>query len=125
LVTLIHEAVQSGCRLLPACKETEVSLRTYRRWVQGKSPLRADQRPEAIRQEPTNKLSDEEVNAILAVCSQQDYASLPPSQIVPKLADQGIYLASESSFYRILHAHDQVHHRGRSRAKEGRSAPTS
>jgi putative transposase len=44
---------------------------------------------------------------------------------VPKLADKGIYLASESSFYRILRAHDQVHHRGRSRAKEKRSAPTS
>jgi putative transposase len=125
LVKLIQEAVQSGCRLVPACEETEVSLRTYRRWVQGKSPLRADQRPEAIRPEPTNKLSDEEVNAILAVCNQREYASLPPSQIVPKLADQGMYLASESSVYRILHEHGQVHLRGRSRVREGRSAPTS
>jgi len=111
--------------LNPACKETEISLRTYRRWVQADGQVRADQRPEATRPEPKNKLSIEEIEAILVVCNQPEYASLPPSQIVPKLADKGIFLASESSFYRTLHAHSQVHHRGRSRAVEKRSAPTS
>src|SRR5690606_33920869 len=57
--------------------------------------------------------SDQEKEQILAVCNSAEHQSLPPSQIVPRLADQGIYIASESSFYRVLRAQDQVHHRGR------------
>ena len=49
---------------------------------------------------------------MLDVCNSQEFASLPPSQIVPRLADQGRYPASESSFYRILRAADQQHRRG-------------
>lgn len=44
---------------------------------------------------------------------------------MPRLADNGIYLASESTFYRILRRHGQVHHRGRSRAPVTLSKPTS
>jgi transposase InsO family protein len=44
---------------------------------------------------------------------------------VPKLADQGQYLASESSFYRILRASGQQHHRGRAKAPVKRKLPTS
>lgn len=40
----------------------------------------------------------------MKVCAAPEYSSLPPSQIVPALADQGIYLASESTFYRVLRA---------------------
>lgn len=109
----------------PACKEVQISLRTYRRWLDANGQVRADRRPDALRPEPKNKLSNDEIEAILIVCNLPEYASLPPSQIVPKLADKGVYMASESSFYRILHTHSQVHHRGRSRAVQKRSAPTS
>lgn len=51
---------------------------------------------------PGNKLSAEERKQILAVANSEEFASLPPSQIVPALTDQGVYLASESSFYRVL-----------------------
>ncbi len=51
--------------------------------------------------------------------------SLPPSQIVPRLADQRRYLASESSFYRILRAADQQHRRGRSQPPRHVPVPTS
>ncbi|WP_432692541.1 hypothetical protein [Morganella morganii] len=40
-----------------------------------------------------NKLSPDEEQQILTVCHQPEYASLPQPQIVPKLADKGIYLA--------------------------------
>jgi transposase InsO family protein len=53
---------------------------------------------------------------ILAVCNSPQYKSLPPSQIVPRLADKGAYIASEASFYRVLRAHGQNNHRGRARA---------
>lgn len=54
---------------------------------------------------------------MLDVCNQPEYASLPPSQIVPKLADDGTYLASESTVYRILKAEGQLNQRGRARKR--------
>ena len=74
---------------------------------------------------PHNKLHDEEVAAVLTVCNQAAHASLPPSQIVPRLADEGIYLASESTFYRLLKANRQLHHRGRAKQAQKRKAPTT
>ena len=116
--------MESGSRLKPACQEAELSLRTYRRWsVEG--VVQQDKRPDAKRPVPMNKLSADETEEIVAVCNEPLFASLPPSQIVPKLADQGRYIASESSFYRILKDKDQLHHRGRTRTVEKRSAPTS
>lgn len=73
----------------------------------------------AIHPAPTNRLSVEEEQQIRDICHQPEYASLPPSQIVPRLADKGIYLASESTFYRVLRRYGEVHHRGR-RIKPGR-----
>jgi len=112
-VELIDEARGNGARLEPACRALHITSRTYQRWTHG-GELRADRRPEAVRPPPGNKLSSDERERVLSVCHDPAYASLPPGQIVPKLADQGVYIASESSFYRILHEADEQHHRGRS-----------
>jgi putative transposase len=82
----------------------------------------SDRRPQATRPAPLNKLSKIEVQTILNVANAPEYASLPPSQIVPKLADKGLYHGSESSFYHVPLAYDQVHYRGRSRVVQKRSA---
>ena len=110
-VALIVDAVTAGARCGKACSELEISDRTLRRWTKD-SQIHADQRPLVPRPEPANKLSAAERTAVLDVCNSKEFASLPPSQIVPKLADQGCYLASESSFYRILRADGQQQHRG-------------
>jgi hypothetical protein len=91
-VTLINEAVTAGARRAKACAELEISDRTLRRWTKN-GQVRSDQRPLVPRPEPANKLSAVERTAVLAVCNSEEFASLPPSQIVPKLADQGRYLA--------------------------------
>ena len=122
MVGFIKEAVAEGCRLKPACEEAEISLRTYRRWIVDGTVI-ADKRPDAIKPEPVNKLSETERAAIINTCNQPEYASLPPSQIVPKLADSGCYIASESSFYRVLKEFNQIQHRGRSQEKKKRPAP--
>lgn len=111
--TLIEEARRHGARLRPACAQLGLSVRTYLRWTQ-EGALKADGRPQAQRPEPANKLTGEERTRVLALCHQPAYASLPPGQIVPQLADQGEYIASESTFYRILRGADEQHHRGRS-----------
>jgi len=71
-----------------------------------------------------HRLSHQERQQIVAVCNEPQYASLPPTQIVPALGDQGAFVASESSFYRVLRAHKQVHRRGRARPpQEPRPVP--
>ncbi|MBJ7275781.1 transposase [Marinobacter salarius] len=92
-------------------------MRTYRRWFR-EGAVQSDKRPEAVRPSPANRLSEVERQRILSTCNSARYESLPPSQIVPSLMDEGLYLASESSFYRILKAHNQLNHRGQSLAPQ-------
>jgi len=115
-VMLIDEAVQSGARLFRACAELGLCQRTYRRWTAMEGAIKADGRPEAQRPKPANALSEAERQKLVTLACQPEFASLPPSQIVPVLADRGEYYASESSFYRVLKAHNLQHHRGRASA---------
>jgi len=115
VVTLIKEARQAGARQRQACGVLELSNRTYQRWV--KDGVISDRRVTAMRPTPANKLSDEERRQIIDVCNTSAYSHLPPYHIVPRLADEGRYLASESSFYRILKAANKLTHRGRLKSK--------
>ena len=110
-IELIDEATSSGARLFKACQEMDMSVRTYQRWT-STDEVKADGRPSAVRPVPGNRLSQAERAAIVEVVNRPEYQSLPPSQIVPDLADQGHYIASESSFYRVLRDHQMVQHRG-------------
>lgn len=59
----------------------------------------------------------------MEIVNSKEYASLPPTQIVPKLADEDKYIASESSFYRVLREQKMLTHRGK--AKPGAPRPLS
>ena len=102
-VVLINDAITAGARRAKACSALEISDRTLRRWTKD-GHVQPDLRPLVPRPEPANKLNAAERAAVLEACNSTEFASLPPCQIVPKLADQGRYLASESSFYRMPHA---------------------
>jgi putative transposase len=93
--------MKDGCNLNAVCNETEINLRTYRRELCG-DKITVDKRPDAIRPEPSNKLSEQEHQRIIETCNEPAYANLSPSQIVPILLDNGIFHASESSYYRML-----------------------
>jgi putative transposase len=88
LVGYIQKAVTEGSRIEPACGEADISLRTYRRWAKGGNIV-ADKRPDAVRAAPANKLSKDERDTFVKAVNQSEYVSPPPSQIVPRLADQG------------------------------------
>jgi putative transposase len=120
---LIEEAKEAGARESATCQEIGVSQRTLQRWRSEGAP-QEDQRPLAKRPVPCNKLNEEETMAVIDTANQPEFKSLPPSQIVPILADRGVYLASESTFYRILRSHDLQHHRGRSGKPVTRPAST-
>ena len=119
---MIKEARQSGARLKQACEVVGITDRTYQRWLSNNN-VKEGQRPYADRPEPTNKLTKEEYNSVIKVANLPQYADLPPSQIVPALADKGIYIASESTMYRILKNENMQHHRGRSKGPSKLKVP--
>ncbi|MGF1614492.1 MAG: hypothetical protein ACFCVA_11450 [Gammaproteobacteria bacterium] len=82
-------------------------------------------RPECLRKAPANKLSEVEREQIIETCNSQAFNALPPSQIVPILADQGESLASESSFYRVLRSEGPLEHRGKARAPRKVAKPAA
>jgi len=113
--TFIEQACAAGARREQACQLLGLSARTLQRWREA-GAIRADARPTAAHgRVPANRLSAAEREAILQVVNQPAFAHLPPSQIVPALADQGRYLASESTLYRVLRDNDQLKPRGKSR----------
>ena len=119
-IELIAEAVSSGARKGKACEALDITLRTLQRW--GKPGGLQDSRKSAVK-EPVNKLSNEERQEIIEICNRPEYASLPASQIVPAMADKGEYIASESTFYRVLREEGQVNHRGRASAPKNVRKP--
>ena len=124
LVGWLKEAITAGARRAPACLEVGISLRTLQRWSLPPKLL-ADGRTTTLRRSPRNALSDLERRSIVALCNSKAYAHLPPSQIVPQLADEGRYLASEATFYRVLHAAGQQQHRSRAKRPRRHKAPTT
>lgn len=114
----------SGARKAIASAEIGLSLRSLQRWAL--TPvIQADVRTTTLRPRPRNALTEQERCAILELCNSPAFVSLPPSQIVPMLADQDRYLVSESTFYRVLKEADQQHRRGRSHAPHKHASPTT
>jgi len=121
----IAEAQTSGARLALACEVLGLDPRTLQRWQSGAGLEAGDRRPHAERAKPAHALSAEEQATILQIANAPEFAALPPAQIVPRLADQGRYIASESSFHRVLKAHGQSQRRGRAKRPESRRTPTT
>lgn len=118
---LLQEAIAAGARQTLACAILGFAPRTIQRWSDGDTVM-VDQRP-LQRNVPAHKLTEEERATVLAVANSAEFAHLPPSQIVPRLADQQRYIASESTFYRVLRAADQLQHRRAERPPQVRSKP--
>ncbi|WP_138473500.1 DDE-type integrase/transposase/recombinase, partial [Poseidonocella sp. HB161398] len=125
IAEFVDEAMAAGARRSAACGELGLHPQTLARWHDPEGGIWPDQRPLAPRPVPANKLGDEERASIITTCALPEFASLPPSQIVPRLADCGTYIASESSFYRVLRDHGQNHRRGRARTPAKRKPPAS
>jgi transposase InsO family protein len=120
IMTLVSEAIIAGARQDRACAAIGLSHRTLQRWQHDQS--RVDQRTVRL-QAPKNKLDPVERQRLLAVANSVEFGHLPPGQIVPRLADRGQYLASESTFYRVLRAENQCQHRGAERPAQKRHKP--
>ena len=120
ITSLIEEAVLGGARLAPACALLGFSARTLQRWEAANDG--SDGR--TLRHEPpAHKFSATERATLLAVANSAEFGHLPPSQIVPRLADQNRYIGSESTLYRVLRDEGQLAHRRVERRGQKRSKP--
>lgn len=106
---LVDEAVAAGARRWRACEVLGLTVRTLERWGEAEDGRHG---PNTV---PANKLSDTERKKVVAIATSAEFRDQSPSQIVPRLADRGEYVASESTFYRVLRDEDMQHHRSRSR----------
>ena len=128
ILPLVEQALASGARLSKIAQNLGLAARTLQRWRQQGPEGGQDRRrgPHAV---PKNKLSQEERKNLVKVVNSAPYRDLSPKQIVPRLADKGLYLASESTMYRVLkeeglHRHRQPtrpasHHRPQQRVADG------
>ena len=98
VLKLISQACNSGARKSKAAKLLGLTIRTIQRWLNNG----LSDRRKGSGAAPVNKLSDYEKAQITKVPESPEFADSNPSQIVPKLSDQGIYPGSESTMYRIL-----------------------
>jgi transposase InsO family protein len=121
----IEVAHQAGARLHLACEVAGIDVRTLQRWKASDGLLSGDGRPNAARPMPAHALTPDERRRILGVANEPRFADMPPARIVPALADEGVYVASESSFQRVLRAHGQNRHRGRAKAPRKNRPPTT
>jgi len=121
----IEAAHAAGARLHQACEMAGITLRTLQRWKAHTGLAAGDGRPAAVRPVPAHALSPAERAQVLHVANEPRFADVPPARIVPALADEGVYLASESTFARVLRAHGQTAHRGRAKAPKAVRPPTT
>ncbi len=104
----IKQACADGARLASACAMAGIDARTLQRWQAGDGMVHGDRRPGAVHPTPSHALTAAERSRIIAVANEPRFAETPPARIVPALADEGVYIASESSFHRVLRAHGQA-----------------
>ena len=111
--------MEQGCRKLIACDDIGIDIKTFKRWKSDVEDKRKG--PSSM---PANKLTEEEKEEIVTLSTTEEFMDLPPCQIVPALADKGRFIASESSFYRVLKERKLLEHRGKSKRPESkRPAP--
>ena len=107
-------SVKAACALLGKPRAT-----LYRQ----RNPSRPRERPPGPRAAHPAALSAAEQEQLLAVLNAERFADKSPAQAWAVLLDEGIYLASISTMYRVLRAADQVRERRAQAAHPARARP--
>lgn len=115
ILDAVREAREAGARLSRCAQVAGVHVRTLQRWE--RHPTNEDGRKGPTSQ-AHNRLTEEERAEVLALLTSPEYRDLSPNQVVPKLADSGIYIASESTMYRLLREAKLNAHRGREKPRQ-------
>jgi putative transposase len=81
------------------------------------------QGPPKPRPSPSNKVSEDERRQIREVLHDARFVDQTPREIVPTLADEGVYLASIRTFYRVLRGDGELCERRLQARHPKREAP--
>jgi len=117
-MSFIEEGVSRGASKDAICKQFGLSSKTLKRWRKA-GPEGTDGRKGPTKT-PKHKLTPEERAKVIEVANSEEFRNLSPRQIVPRLADEGRYVASESSFYRVLREEGLLAHRSHRKAPVSR-----
>lgn len=90
------------------CTASGVSRSTLRRWRHG-----VPEHPKKARPVPRRALSEKERAHVLAALHSERFADHAPGAIHAVLLDEGVYLCSVSTMYRLLRSNDEVRERRR------------
>lgn len=88
-----------------ACEALNVPRSSYYAKYRQTPPRKVSRRPSP------RKLAPEEEQHVLEVLNSPRFMDMPPRAVYAALLDEGIYLCSVSTMYRVLRAHDQVRER--------------
>jgi putative transposase len=110
-----------------ACRAFGTSPRTwYHRRQAAEGRLRARRsraKPAELCLPPPSKIGEVERHEIRAVLCSARFCDLAPAQVYATLLDEGTYLCSERTMYRILAEADLIGDRRRGHRRSGHSAP--
>ncbi len=109
----------SGVAIAPLCVALHVPRASlYRTLERERNPVASKPRPK-----PARALSDEDRQEVLAVLHAPQFVDKPPAQVYAILLDQGRYLCSVRTMYRLLHQEDEVHERRNQRSHTAYAKP--
>jgi putative transposase len=110
-----------------ACRAFGIAERTFhhrKAAAEGRLAPRPSRAKPAAEHVPVPwKIPDIERDRIKDVLCSERFGDLAPAQIYATLLDEGTYLCSERTMYRILAEHDLVHERRRGHRRTGHTAP--
>jgi transposase InsO family protein len=109
-----HMKTETACRLLGLSRSSVYRWRAPQVYGPARPPGAGAQ---------SAALTADQTQQVLAVLNSDRFADKSPTQVWAILLDEGIYLCSVSSMYRILHAHNEVRERRRQATHPPRSIP--
>lgn len=119
LIESIDEAVTSGARQSKACQLVGITARTLQNWHKdGVVDKRKGSEKHVVR-----KLSQKERQKIIEICTSERFKDMNPYEIVAILAQESNYIASESTMYRVLRAHNMIHQRSNDKPRQKSRKP--
>lgn len=96
---------QAGIPVAPLCRAISLSRSAFYRWIRPTCRTVTDRKPH------WRALTEAERQQTLDVLNLPEFVDKAPAQVVHTLLDQGKYLCSERTMYRIMDDHDQVRER--------------
>lgn len=114
ILSLVKEGTEKGLTQADSCETVGTCERTVQRWRL--LPVLEDGR-KGPTTAPRHRLTLIERETMVKIATSEEFINKSPHQIVPTLADRGEFIASESSFYRVMKANKILNHRGRSKPR--------